>query len=296
MSGRGFLLSVAAAFWAAAFLIPYQAASQRADRASVLAAMLLSAAVFNTLVLLVREGRRAFVFDRPALTVSAMLTVGTIVGNIAIAMSLLDIGPGMTSVVLKSQVVLIPLFAWPLIDERPTKTIVVGAILGLGGFALLQAGATRGLAGAPWWALLGAATFGLMQVATKNFITRIRPAQVNATRLWLAVAVMLLLPRSAGGGQLQLDAKTWLLAATAGVMGPGISRLCLMYALRHVTASFTALVSLFGPVFAFGFGYLVFTDVPTKLEIAGSVLILSGVAYPVVIAWRARENSRVADV
>ena len=80
----------------------------------------------------------------------------------------------------------------------------------------------------------------------------------------------------------------WLLGAAA--TGPFISRLCLMFSLRYISASHSKLVTLTAPVFAFLLGFAVFDVVPTGREAVGSALIVAGVVVPVLEL--ARDTSR----
>ena len=281
---RGVLLTLAASFFAALFLVPYGAAVARADRASVIAAMLLSAAVFNTAVALAQERGRLFAgWDRLSVGTALLLAVGTVLGNSGVALALPDIGPGMTSTVLKAQVLITPALSWFALRERAPGRLWLGGGLALAGFALPQlvvgeaAGSVGYLA-----AFVAAWGFAGMQVLTRRVVHRIRIPPVNALRLWVAVAALLLLPRALGGGGLDLDRTTWALAAAAGLLGPGLSRLCLMSAVRYISASRTALIAMVGPLMAFGFGYLFFETVPTGLQALGAVLILAGVLWPTV--------------
>lgn len=281
---RGVVLSLSAAFWAALFLIPYQAAVERAPRGSVMAGMLLAAAVFNQVIALVTERRRAFAFDGPALEMAGVLTVGTVLGNASIALALPAIGPGMTSVVMKAQVLITPLLSLWILSERASARLWLGGALALLGFGIPQVvGGATVIDVGYLWAMASAWVFAAMQVLTRRRIHQIRVAPVNALRLWLSVALLLALPARFGGGSLvDLDQTTWGLAAAAGVLGPGISRLCLMTSVRYVTASTTALLSLVGPVFAFVLGWIAFEDVPSVAECVGAVLILAGILWPML--------------
>lgn len=271
---------VAAAF-GAVFLIPYQAAVERAPRGSAIASMLLCAAAFNTIVALVRD-RRLWPKDRIGLYAALFLSVTTIAGNTAIALSLPAIGAGMTSVVLKAQVVLTPVIGFIAIRERVSRHLVLGVLFASCGFLIMRYGAVASEFVFPIWALLAAAVFAAMQVGTRYFIHRIPVATVNALRLWVAAGAMFAAPTAYGGASFVPDPELWLFAAMAGVIGPGLSRLCLMFAVRHVTASMTALLGLVGPVFAFVVAFLAFGDRPTTVEIAGAAVILAGVAWPMM--------------
>lgn len=280
---RGILYSLAATLVAAVFLVPYQAAVARADRTSVVAAMLASAALFNTVAAFFTDRTEGARFDRVAIGTALFLGTSTIIGNTALAFALPLIGPGVTSVVMKAQVLVTPLLSLWFLKERASARLWAGGGLAMLGFALphlLERGHAGALEGYLW--TFGAAcVFAAMQVLSRGVVHRIPIAPVNALRLWLAAGVLFAWPTELGGAHLDaLDGTTWALAGVAGALGPGISRLFLMYAVRYVTASLTALVSLVGPVFAFGLGYLAFSEVPTVWEGLGSVLILAGVLWP----------------
>lgn len=283
-TGRGVLLAVSATFWAALFLIPYQTAVQQAPRGSVMAAMLISAATFNQIIALITEGRAAVRIDPRSLGTAGWMALATVLGNGSIAIALPSIGPGMTSVVMKSQVLITPLLSMWLLSERAPTRLWVGGGLALVGFAVPQlvGGAVDALEVGYLWALGAAIAFAAMQVFTSRRIAGLRIPVVNATRLWMSALVLLALPAAWGGGDLGLDLETWGLAAAAGVLGPGISRLCLMTALRYITASTTALIALVGPIFAFVLGWLAFGDLPTGYEVLGAALILAGVLWPML--------------
>jgi drug/metabolite transporter (DMT)-like permease len=120
-----------------------------------------------------------------------------------------------------------------------------------------------------------------MHVTTRKVIRRIDPVFVNALRLWLAVGLMVMLPGRLAGA-LALDLHTWALVAAAAFLGPFLSRLCLMYAVRHISASRSSLVTLAAPVFAFVLGFLVLGIAPTVRELLGGALITAGIALPLL--------------
>ncbi len=281
---RGVLLTAAASAFGAIFLVPYQAAVAAGDRASATAAMIASAAVFNVIVAMWR--RRGVEAPAPGtMRVALALAVLTIAGNVSIAHSLPQIGAGMTSVVMKSQAVLTPLIAWVTIREKVSPHLFVGLAFALGGFLVMQYADVDANAVFPWWALAAAVAFSGMLIVTRRYIRGRSTTDINAIRLVIAVVLVYAIPAELGGARFFGSSALWINAALAGLLGPGISRLLLMSALRYVTASMVALVGLVGPVFAFVVAYFVFGDVPTPIEIAGAVLILGGVAWPV---WRAQ--------
>jgi len=143
------------------------------------------------------------------------------------------------------------------------------------------------------WALGGASSFGTMVIITRKVIDRIQPVTVNVMRLWLAVAFLAAVPGTAARA-LAAGHELWLMAAVAAFCGPFVSRLCIMYALRHVTAAYQVLISLSAPVFAFVLGYLFLGTVPTGPELVGGGIMLIGIAVPVVAGLRAAQRLRAS--
>lgn len=289
----GVWLSLASAALAALFLIPYKLAGERAPADLVTLALLVCAAVFNTLATiggrLRAVGARA---ERPrrsavlALLVAAVIAVLTAGGNFGVAAALASgAAPGLVSVVQQTQVVFVAAASAALLGERVTLRFGVGVAVALAGFAVMQwpvgdvtdAAPASGLL----WALLSAGCFGLMLVITRKVIERIDPVLVNALRLWLAVAMIIVLPGRLAGA-LALDLVTWGLAAAAAFSGPFLARLCLMYAVRHVSAARVALIALATPVLAFAFGFAALGIAPSVREVIGGALILAGIALPLL--------------
>jgi drug/metabolite transporter (DMT)-like permease len=281
---RGAGWTVAGAFWAAAYLIPYHAAAEAESADAVVLPLLLWAAGLNTITSIAGAHRTPIRIDRRSLIVAVALAVLTIIGNQAIAEALYQVEAGIVSVLLRTQVLLVALLGWWFLRERVTLRFWLGALLALAGTALL-----RGLAGDSFgpdlngvlWALLGALAFALMQIIIRRVIHHIEPVLVNGLRLWLAVLLLLCWPHRYSA-LLALSGRTWLLTGAAALVGPFFSRLCLMWALRHIPVAPSTLITLVGPVFAFTLSFLFFGSLPSLTEVLSSLVILAGIALPVV--------------
>ena len=293
---KGAILSLAAAFLGAAFLIPYKAAGQIAPVRGVVLALLLAAAALNTLTALSRRsGRR-----RPSgreLAVSLALALCTVVGNLAVLGALAVLEPAITSVVTHTQIFLVVALAWPLLGERPTARFAAGAVLAIAGFAVMQwpgSGADRVAAAGIGLALLASAMWATMAVITRAVAARIDLLRVNAVRLWIASAAMACVPGTVEVAR-GMSGTAWALAAAAAFAGPFMSRVALMYSVRYITASHSTLISLVGPFFAFLLGLAAFGTTPSPLQIAGGAILLAGVALPVLeLISRGRQDRSVA--
>ncbi len=280
-AGRGTALAVLSSLGAAAFLIPYGAATAAATPQGVALAMLLCAACLGTVTTPWRSGGRLNI-DRVTFWVSAALGAGTVIGNIAMAAALLRIEPALTSVILQTEILFVALLAALWLGERISARFVLGASLAVGGFLVMRlpgaGSATIDVLGAGA-ATAAALSFALMHVITRVSIRRIDPRAVNALRLWLAVGFLALLPGNAAS-LASLDARVWGLAAAAATCGPIFGRLCMMYALRSIPAAHARLAGLLAPVFAFVLGFALLGSTPSALELFGGAIILAGVAIP----------------
>ena len=212
-----------------------------------------------------------------------MLGVLSALGNEAVARALAIIAPGITAVVLRTQVVFVALAGRLVLRERVSARFWIGAGLALAGMAML-----RWSGEAPVmtvlgmiWALVAAASFGAMQVVVRHSIHRIDTILINALRLWLASALLALLPGRAAG-LTTADSTLWALTAAAAIAGPIISRLLLMAALRHIPAAMSSLALFSQPLFAYALAAPLFGVLPGALEVMGCGVVLCGIALPVL--------------
>lgn len=283
----GLLWSTLGAAFAAGYLIPYKVAVASHGPAGLVLPMLLAAAVINSALDMAQRWRsdRAprWRWDRTTLGVVAALGAASAMGNEAVCQALVWLNPGLVSVTLRTQVIFVALGALLVLRERVGWRFWLGAGLALLGYVLLQrtVGATGGvvLVGVAW-AVAAALGFGVMQVVVRATVERIDPLQVNTLRLWLAAAVIALVPGRVAG-LTALDLRVWSLAALAALCGPVLSRLCLMRSLRYLPAALATLALFLAPVFAYVLGGIVFGTWPSAMEVLGSLVILVAVALPV---------------
>ena len=185
--------------------------------------------------------------------------------------------------VQRGEIILVALLAWPMLRERPDRPFWLGAALAVGGLVVLNApfdaaGArTAGFV----WAGLSVLAFGSMAVLTRRFIERFDPARVNGLRLWLSVALWF----AWYGLPPELFEVTRAQAgytALAAFCGPFAGRLAMMLSARYLEARLTTLATLAAPPLALGLGWLVLADVPTPREGLGGLVMLVGIAIPVL--------------
>lgn len=290
---KGALLSFGAALGAAIFFIPFKVAGTLIARDIVVLATLLVAAVLNTLTSL-RGIRSTSVLDRVSLATAASFGVFTAIGNFGTSQALQYLGAGVTSVLQQTQVLLVAAGSWVFLNERISARFAMGTAVVLGGMMIMRVpseGASAVNLPGVSWALTAAVCFGAMHVITRRVIQRIKPVPVNAMRLWVAVGLLLLLPGNAAE-LVAMDVHPWLLCAGAAVVGPFLSRICVMYAVRYISASHSVLITLVGPIFAFALDYAVLGRAPTTFELIGGAVALFGVGIPILELAGQRTSQR----
>jgi drug/metabolite transporter (DMT)-like permease len=278
----GLSFSVAAALCSAIYLFPYKRAAVLAAADTLAYALLVVAALSSTaLDLWQRRNGSAMKSDRWTFwSTSALLSMLAISGNFCGAHAVARLEPAVASVLLRTEIVFVGAFGALLLGERVTPLLLGGAALALGGLVVMRWPLETGGGGAgALWALGGAASFGMMQVLTRRVIARISPVAVNTCRLWLAVGAWSLVPGVARDA-LSQGREFWLLVTVAGLFGPFLGRLLIMYSLRTLRAAHSALLLLMAPVFAFLIGFFGFGTAPTARELLGGAIMLAGIALP----------------
>jgi drug/metabolite transporter (DMT)-like permease len=289
----GLAHSLLGALCSAIYLFPYKHAGALSSPDVLAYALLVVAAVSNGgLYLWQRRSQPRAVLDRRTFWVaSALLSLLTISGNVCGAQAVMRLAPAVMSVLLRTEIVFVGVFAALVVHERLTLPLVAGALVALGGLLVMRWPLAFDGAGAgALWALGAAASFGMMQVLTRRVIGRISPVAVNACRLWLAVGMLTLVPGMAAGA-LAEGLEFWQYVAFAGLFGPFLGRLFIMYSLRELRAAHSALLLLLAPVLAFAIGFVFQGGVPSGLELGGGLIILAGVALPSLAGLRSERRA-----
>jgi drug/metabolite transporter (DMT)-like permease len=280
----GTWLAIAGCAGAACFLVAFKLAAGRGDTTDATLVMLISAATLNSITSVAQErGRIAVPSDRLSWLLAFALSFLTLAGNELAVEAVRRISAPLTSVLQQTQVLFVALLGRAILGERVTLRFWLGAIVAAAGLYLIH-GAPSGSAETDRLGMslaVGAAVcWGLMAVYTRKYIHRIRPVAVNALRLWISIAlwfaVHLRLPT------LPIRWDFIMYCALAGAFGPYLSRTALMHALAYISPTKTTLIGLLTPAFTIVPSFFVFGTVPTVRELAGSLIMIAGVAIPVL--------------
>lgn len=283
---RGVLWALGAAVGIAGWAIPWKLASAEGEASANALLLLASAAVLNALFNGVQRSVRGTPrrrLGRVEWGLALALAAATLVGNLASAQAIRGLSAALLSVAQRFEIVLVALMAWPLVGERPDRPFWLGTGVAAAGLVLLQAPFDLGDARAQGlaWAGGSVVAFSSMAVLTRRFIHRVDPARVNGLRLWLSVGLWFAwygMPPAL----LEVTPAQALYTGLAALCGPFAGRLAMMTSARYLEARLTTLATLAAPPLTALLALLVLAETPTLRELCGGLLMLAGIAIPVL--------------
>jgi drug/metabolite transporter (DMT)-like permease len=194
------------------------------------------------------------------------------------------IGTGLATLIVNSQVVIVPLVAWALLSERPSArtfvsmpTVMIGLVLitGLGGSDPFGSDPVLGVVLAAFAALLYAAFLMLYRQANTSLGPVVR---VLGDVLFGSTAGALVFGLISG----DLDfvpswpSHGWLLVLAIGSQVFGW--MLIGYALPRLPAAHTSFAVLLQPTLTLVWGVLIFTERPSLVQWIGVGIVLAGIA------------------
>lgn len=176
------------------------------------------------------------------------------------------------------QPLLVVLFSWIILNEKPSKLSIVAAIAGFVGVGLLVLGPTARLDRVGIVAAIaGAATMGLGTVLVKRWQ---RPVSLLVFTAWqLTVGGIVLLPIALAieGPITHLSMTNLLGFVYLGVVGTGIAYALWFRGIDKLKASAVSSLGLMSPLIATLIGFFFLHQTFTPIQLIGIVLVLMGV-------------------
>jgi drug/metabolite transporter (DMT)-like permease len=166
--------------------------------------------------------------------------------------------------------------------DRITPRKLAGTLLALAGVAALFGGHVRLDAGksAPMLAIIASAICAAAAgVASKRHGAGLHPAALNAPAMLVGAAALLVASLLAGDGfAAPRDATTWSAIAYLAVAGSVVTFLIYFSLLKTWSVTSLSFISVFTPAIALFLGFIFLDERPTLWTLAGTALILAGVA------------------
>jgi drug/metabolite transporter (DMT)-like permease len=211
--------------------------------------------------------------------------------------SIVDVGAGLATVLANIQVVLVPLVAWALLSERPSRAVLWALPIAGVGVLLISGALEHGAygrdpgAGTLLGLSAGVAYVGFLLLLRRGGSDLRRPAGplFDATRVSLLVCI----PAGLVIGDAHL-VPTWpsagwlvLLALSSQVVG----WLLISSSLPRLPAALTSVLLTLQPLGSVALAALIFGESPSGLQLGGVALVLCGL----IAAARARPAPAVVD-
>ncbi len=199
-----------------------------------------------------------------------------------------QIGAGLGTLIVNSQVVLVPLVTWALFGERPARRAVLATPLVMAGLAAITGlGGTDTFGDRPVFGVVLGATAAVFYTAflvTFRRAGRTGPASGPLLDATIGAAITV---TAYGFSTGTIDTSiTWAshgwLAALA--LGPQVLGWILIgYALPRLPATVTSFAVLLQPTATLVWGRLIFDERPGATQLVGVVAVLAGIA---AVTWR----------
>ena len=294
---RGLLLAAGSALLSACFIIPWKIATTYGKPEEATLVLLTVAATLNSLTTVFSRREAARTAARPlGPTLVLALAFGAIsyTGNLFSAEAVLRLSGPVVAVLQRCEVLVVALLGWLLLGERVRANYWVGtAVAGVGLVILSQpaAGASTRVSDTNLSGVLcglgSALCFGTMAVLTRKHIHAVRPLLLNALRLWCGVAMWFAVEHRIPT-RAQLPDGLLMGAGLAGLFGPFLARLCLIYSTIYIRTSTSALIAIATPPLTLVLGFFVLGTVPSARAMLGGTIMLFGIAVPVAGMLRER--------
>lgn len=279
----------ATALWGATFVVIRDSLDTVDPYTLVFVRFTIAALVF-LLVSLVLRSR----FDRAAIeggVLSGVLTTG---GYLFQAFGLTATSAGSSAFLTCAGTVFAGFFAWPLLRQRPSRTLMLGISMAVAGAALLTIQDRFHLGAGELWTLLGALAYAVQIVAVARYVTRADILALVTVQTIVVALIVFPFARDVPVQLATLDRTGWLrfayLAIAASVFAPFLQVL----AQRTLTAGRTGLLFALEPVFALAFALSLGGERFAWRWWWGAALILAAV---VIVEWPAlrRSGRKAAD-
>jgi drug/metabolite transporter (DMT)-like permease len=208
------------------------------------------------------------------------------------------IGAGLATVLGNTQVIFVGVAAWLFLDERPRRSVLLGAPLAFLGMILVSGlGRPDAYGDHPLrGTLFGVLTGFTYSIFLLLFRRSTRQDETPFTAFLVCTVGSAIAAGSIGGlgGELDLSwswpAHGWLIALAMGSQVVGW--LLIAYALPRLPAVETSVLLLLQPMATVLWGFLMFAENLSSVQWLGVTLVLTGVALPAADSAHSSSNSK----
>jgi drug/metabolite transporter (DMT)-like permease len=228
-----------------------------------------------------RYGARSWHDRRAAIAAGVFFAADLILWHHSIE----DVGAGLATVLANIQVVLVPLVAWALLSERPSRRVLVALPVTLIGVLLISGVVEHGAygsdprAGAAYGVGAGIAYVGVLLLLRRGGVDLRRPAGPLFDMTLTGAVVASIAGAIIGDARFDpvWPGAAWLitLALTSQVIG----WLLITISLPRLPAALTSLLLMIQPIGSLILGAIIFGESPSALQLLGVLIVLGAVVF-----------------
>lgn len=161
------------------------------------------------------------------------------------------------------------------LKERLTRLELLGMALSFAGIVVMRLTLRIEYTDGFWLVLLGSVFFGVTEFISKMAVRYVEPVVLTYIRN-IFLAILFWIAFVASGQSFEGLEKVWPGVIALGILGPIISRVSYLSALKRVALTRVAVISQIQPVFVILIALAVLGQIPTFREVTGGILLIAG--------------------
>lgn len=245
----------------------------------------VATAVMSGTYLPARGLRQTFATTRKGWLWVALFTLSSLAAVWCYWAGVQRMDPSLAAFLNRSEVAIAIFLGIVLLRERLSRMEILGLLVSLFGIVVMRLTLRMEYSDGFWLVLIGSLFFGLTEFISKVAIRHVEPIKLAYLRNMLMAATYGTLLAASGQGFEGLE-QVWPGVVALGLLGPIISRMAYLSALRRLELSKVAIISQTQPVFVIVVALAVFGQLPTVREFLGGAFLVSGCALMVLFRRR----------
>ncbi len=219
--------------------------------------------------------RKTFALTRKGWFWVLMFTVTSVLAVAGHWAGVKRMDPSLAAFVARTEVPIVIIMGIVILKERFTRYETVGLGLSLVGIVLMKLTLRFEYSTGFWLVLAGALFFGLTEFVSKMAVRHVPPIRLAFLRNML-IAVIYWVAFAASGETTEGLDLVWPGVIALGLVGPVISRMSYLSALKRMDLSKVAVISQSQPVYVILIALLVLGQIPSVRETTGGIFLVIG--------------------
>lgn len=243
-------------------------------------------------------GNRARIARADRVRLIGLGILGNVVYQVLFIYGIQGTRAGNAALMLAAVPLIVTVLSAGLRHERINFIGWVGVWLSVAGIGLIVWGSSRGLrigvdtVRGDLTMLAAACGWSLYTVLSSPYVQKYGALPVTAWTMWIGnVGLLVLAAPALAGQEWEISVAAWSGLVFSGILSIGVAYILWYYGVRHLGSSRTAVYSNAVPVVALIVAWPTLGEVPTWVQLAGTVLLIGGI----VLARQRRAVSKPRD-